>query len=71
MWYRYRVVQTMAGRSVLVNGNRQLDLVVMAGGLAGLVAAIFAARAGMRVTLLERAEEVGAVPAPPSRRGSA
>jgi phytoene dehydrogenase-like protein len=37
----------------------QPDLVVVGGGLAGLAAATFAARAGLRVTLLERAAAVG------------
>jgi phytoene dehydrogenase-like protein len=36
-----------------------MDLVVVGGGIAGLAAAIFGAGAGMRVVVLERAEEVG------------
>ena len=35
------------------------DVVVIGGGLAGLTAAAFAARSGVRTTLLERTEEVG------------
>lgn len=42
-----------------MNGSRQPDLVVVGGGVAGLAAASFAARAGMQVTLLERAADVG------------
>lgn len=42
-----------------MNWSKQPDLVVIGGGLAGLAAASFATRAGMGVTLLERAAEVG------------
>lgn len=59
MWYMYRVVHLLEEGSVSVNGDRQGDLVVVGGGMAGLAAAIFAARAGMGVTVLERAEELG------------
>ena len=39
--------------------TQQNDLLVVGGGLAGLAAAAYAARAGLSVTLLERAHEAG------------
>jgi len=39
--------------------SRSIDLLVVGGGLAGLVAAAHAARAGLRVRLLEAADELG------------
>lgn len=42
-----------------MNETRSADVVVVGGGLAGLTAAAFAARAGKRVVLCERAREPG------------
>jgi len=39
--------------------NDRTDLIVVGAGLAGLAASVFAARQGMRVTVLERASEEG------------
>src|SRR6185437_1973115 len=39
--------------------TQQTDLIVVGGGLAGLAAAAYAARAGLAVTLLDRAHEAG------------
>ncbi|HZU82497.1 MAG TPA: FAD-dependent oxidoreductase, partial [Polyangiaceae bacterium] len=35
------------------------DVIIVGGGLAGLAAAAFCARAGLRVTVLERAKNLG------------
>jgi glycine/D-amino acid oxidase-like deaminating enzyme len=39
--------------------KRRYDLVVLGGGTAGLIASLYAARAGARVALLEQAEQPG------------
>jgi phytoene dehydrogenase-like protein len=41
------------------NGTDRSDALVVGGGLAGLVAAVYLGRGGLRVTLVERASELG------------
>ncbi|HXC52904.1 MAG TPA: FAD-dependent oxidoreductase [Candidatus Limnocylindrales bacterium] len=50
---------SISGSAGSIPGRGETDVVVIGGGLAGLTAAAFAARSGVRVTVLERTEEVG------------
>ena len=40
-------------------GKTSLDVIVIGGGAAGMMAALFAARAGKKVALLEKNEKLG------------